>query len=54
MRATYDAHGSGAAMAKFIPFVMYDGGCTDAYLDHRADPAMFGMSSEDDGTAPTR
>ena len=37
-------------MAKFIPFVMYDGIVTDAYLDQPApDPAMFGMSSEDDG-----
>jgi pimeloyl-ACP methyl ester carboxylesterase len=51
MRATYDAQGAGAAMAKFIPFVMHDGAITGAYLDQPpADPAMFGMSSEDDGT----
>ena len=50
MRATYDAHGSGLAMAKFISFVMYDGLVPDDYLDQPApDPAQFGMSSEDDG-----
>ncbi len=50
MRATYDAHGSGQAMAKFISFVMYDGQVPDGYLDQPApDPAMFGMSGEDDG-----
>ena len=50
MRATYDAHGSGLAMAKFISFVMYDGLVPDDYLDQPApDPATFGMSSEDDG-----
>ena len=50
MRATYDAHGSGQAMAKFISFVMYDGLVPDDYLDQPApDPATFGMSSEDDG-----
>jgi len=51
MLATYQGQGAGPAMAKFIPFVMYDGPVTDAYLDQPpADPAMFGMSSEDDGT----
>ena len=50
MRATYEAHGSGLAMAKFISFVMYDGLVPDDYLDQPApDPAQFGMSSEDDG-----
>jgi pimeloyl-ACP methyl ester carboxylesterase len=50
MRATYEAHGSGLAMAKFISFVMYDGLVPDDYLDQPApDPATFGMSSEDDG-----
>jgi pimeloyl-ACP methyl ester carboxylesterase len=50
MRATYDAHGSGLAMAKFISFVMYDGLVPDDYLDRPVpDPATFGMSSEDDG-----
>lgn len=51
LRATYDKQGSGPAMAKFIAFVMYDGQVSDGYLDQPApDPAMFGMSSEDDGT----
>ena len=51
MHATYESQGAGPAMAKFIPFVMYDGPVTEAYLDQPpADPAMFGMSSEDDGT----
>lgn len=51
MRATYEAHGSGPAMAKFISFVMFDGQVPDGYLDQPApDPAMFGMSSDDDGS----
>ncbi len=51
MRATYEAHGSGPAMAKFISFVMFDGEVPDGYLDQPApDPAMFGMSSDDDGS----
>jgi len=51
MRATYDAHGSGPAMAKFISFVMFDGLVSEDYLDQPApDPAMFGMASEDDGS----
>ena len=51
LRDTYDAQGSGPAMAKFIPFVMYDGQVPDDYLDQPApDPAMFGMSSDDDGS----
>jgi pimeloyl-ACP methyl ester carboxylesterase len=51
IRATYDAQGSGPAMAKFISFVMYEGVTPDDYLEQPApDPAMFGMSSEDDGS----
>jgi pimeloyl-ACP methyl ester carboxylesterase len=51
IRATYDAEGSGPAMAKFISFVMSDGPVPDDYLDRPApDPSMFGMSSEDDGS----
>lgn len=51
MRETYEREGSGAAMAKFIPFVMYDGPVTEAYLDQPVpDPSVFGMSSEDDGS----
>ncbi|GAA5201125.1 alpha/beta hydrolase [Microbacterium jejuense] len=50
MKRTYAAQGDGAAMAKFIPLVMFDGPLPDDYLDQPApDPAMFGMSSEDDG-----
>jgi pimeloyl-ACP methyl ester carboxylesterase len=51
MKRTYAEQGDGAAMAKFIPFVMLDGPVPDGYLDAPApDPAMFGMSSEDDDT----
>lgn len=51
MKRTYAEQGDGAAMAKFIPFVMLDGPVPDGYLDQPApDPAMFGMSPEDDGT----
>jgi len=51
MKRTYAEQGDGAAMAKFISFVMLDGPVPDDYLSHPApDPAMFGMSSEDDGT----
>ena len=51
LRATYETHGSGPAMAKFISFVMYDGLVSDDYLEQPApDPAMYGMPSEDDGS----
>jgi pimeloyl-ACP methyl ester carboxylesterase len=51
MKRTYAEQGDGAAMAKFIPFVMLDGLVPDDYLAQPApDPAMFGMSSVDDGT----
>ncbi|MFB7891838.1 alpha/beta fold hydrolase [Microbacterium sp. NPDC056044] len=51
MKRTYAEQGDGAAMAAFIPFVMLDGPVPDGYLEQpAADPAMFGMSSEDDGT----
>jgi pimeloyl-ACP methyl ester carboxylesterase len=51
MRATYDAEGDGAAMAKFIALVMFDGEVPDDYLDRPApDPAMFGLVAEDDGS----
>lgn len=52
VRSTYEAHGSGPAMAKFISLVMYDGLVPDDYPDRPApDPAMFGMSSEPDAFA---
>lgn len=51
LRATYESKGAGPAMAKFIPFVMYDGLVGEDYLDQPApDPSMFGMSSDDDGS----
>jgi pimeloyl-ACP methyl ester carboxylesterase len=50
MVETYQRVGSGPAMAKFIALVMYDGVLPADYLDRPApDPAVFGMSAEDDG-----
>jgi pimeloyl-ACP methyl ester carboxylesterase len=50
MKETYRTQGNGPAMAKFIALVMYDGLLTPEYLQQPApDPAMFGMSAEDDG-----
>jgi pimeloyl-ACP methyl ester carboxylesterase len=49
--ATYQKSGHGRAMAKFISLVMYDGALSAEYLARPApDPAMFGMSADDDGT----
>ncbi len=51
MRETYDRSGSGLAMAKFISFVMHEGPVSEDHLDQPApDPAMFGMSADDDGS----
>ena len=51
IRATYEKSGSGAAMAKFIALVMFEGQLTEDYLDQSApDPASFGLSPEDDGS----
>jgi pimeloyl-ACP methyl ester carboxylesterase len=51
IRATYDAEGSGPAMARFIALVMHSGPVDEAYLAAPApDPAAFGMSTEDDGS----
>jgi pimeloyl-ACP methyl ester carboxylesterase len=51
LRATYDSAGSGPAMAKFIALVMAEGELHADYLDRPApDPAMFGMSADDDGS----
>jgi len=51
MKRTYAEHGDGAAMARFIRLVMFDGPLPADYLAGPApDPAMFGMSSADDGT----
>lgn len=51
MKQTYADQGDGAAMAKFIQFVMLQGPVPDGYLDQPApDPAMFGMPGDDDGS----
>jgi pimeloyl-ACP methyl ester carboxylesterase len=50
MVATYDRSGQGAAMAKFIDFVMQRGEIMSAYLAQPApDPSAFGLPTEDDG-----
>ena len=51
MHETYLRRGHGPAMAKFIALVMLQGPVPDDYLERPdPDPAMFGLSSEDDGT----
>jgi pimeloyl-ACP methyl ester carboxylesterase len=51
LKDTYAREGDGAAMAKFISLVMTDGQLTADYLERPApDPAMFGMSADDDGS----
>ncbi|MFC8681858.1 alpha/beta hydrolase [Microbacterium ureisolvens] len=51
LKRTYAAQGDGAAMAKFIALVTLDGPVPDDYLERPApDPAMFGMSGDDDGS----
>lgn len=48
---TYLRDGHGRAMAKFMKIVMHQGPITDEFLAQPApDPAMFGMSAEDDGS----
>ncbi|MGI9030102.1 MAG: alpha/beta fold hydrolase [Ilumatobacteraceae bacterium] len=50
IRATYATAGSGQALAKFIALVMHTGPVPDDWTEQPApDPAMFGMSSNDDG-----
>lgn len=47
---TYQRQGVGPAMAWFIDFVQLQGPTPPDYLDRPApDPAMYGMSAEDDG-----
>ena len=47
----YQAKGTGAGMAAFIAMTSWQGEFTDAYFAQPApDPAMFGMSTDDDGT----
>ncbi len=51
VKATYARSGNGPAMAKFIQLVMRTEELPADYLDQPApDPAMFGQSSEDDGS----
>ena len=51
MHDTYQAKGFGAAMAKFIALLTYQGEVTPAYLAQPdPDPAMFGLPTEDDGS----
>ncbi|WP_326557839.1 alpha/beta fold hydrolase [Micromonospora sp. NBC_01796] len=46
----YQAKGNGAGMAAFILMTSWQGEFTDAYFAQPTpDPAMFGMSTEDDG-----
>lgn len=48
---TYQAKGSGPAMAKFIALVMAEGELAADYANQPApDPAMFGLPTEDDGS----
>jgi len=50
-RDAYEAKGSGAGMAAFIAMTMWQGEFTDDYFAQpAADPAQFGMSTEDDGS----
>jgi len=47
----YMANGRGAGMARFMQVVMHQGPFTaDTLAGPAPDPAMFGMSTEDDGT----
>jgi len=51
VRDAYDANGSGAGLAAFIAMTSWQGEFTDDYFAQpAADPAMFGMSTEDDGS----
>ncbi|WP_460719225.1 alpha/beta fold hydrolase [Nocardia heshunensis] len=51
VRDAYEAKGSFAGMASFIAWSSWQGEFTDAlFAQLPADPAMFGMPTEDDGT----
>jgi pimeloyl-ACP methyl ester carboxylesterase len=50
IRRTYQQSGSGPAMAKFIAVTSYRGEIPADFADRPADPAAFGMPTEDDGT----
>jgi pimeloyl-ACP methyl ester carboxylesterase len=50
-RDVYEAKGQGAGMAAFVAMTQWRGEFTDEYFAQPdPDPAMFGMSSEDDGS----
>ncbi len=50
VRQAYQDKGFGAGMAQFIALSMWPGEFTDAYFAQPpADPAMFGMPTDDDG-----
>ena len=51
VREAYQDRGFGAGMAAFIALTMWSGEFTDEYFAQPpADPAMFGMPTEDDGS----
>lgn len=51
VRDVYEARGSNAGMAAFIAMTSWPGEFSDAYFAQpTADPAAFGMPSEDDGS----
>jgi pimeloyl-ACP methyl ester carboxylesterase len=51
VREAYDAKGQGAGMAAFIAMTSWRGEFTDEYFARpAADPATFGMPTEDDGS----
>jgi pimeloyl-ACP methyl ester carboxylesterase len=51
IRDTYQRSGTGPAMAQFIVLVSHDGEIPKGFADQPApDPAMFGMSADDDGS----
>src|SRR5262249_24279389 len=51
VRDAYEAKGSGAGMAAYIAMTSWQGEFTDDYFARpAADPAQFGMTTEDDGS----
>jgi pimeloyl-ACP methyl ester carboxylesterase len=51
IRDAYEANGAGAGMAAFIVMTSWQGEFTDEYFARpAADPAAFGMATEDDGS----
>jgi hypothetical protein len=51
VRAEYQASGSNAGMAAFIAMTSWEGEFTDEYFAQpAADPALFGMPTDDDGS----